>query len=80
VGESLVAPFGHHRWRRAAVGPEDGYIFISWKSDHRPRHVHVCREGKLIVKWDLDNGRAMKGVASPGIVDLSRGLQSEGRL
>jgi hypothetical protein len=26
-----------------------GYIFISWKSDHPPRHVHVYREGKLIV-------------------------------
>jgi hypothetical protein len=43
-----------------------GYVFISWKSDHPPRHVHVYREGRLIVKWDL--------------VDLIRLLQSEGRL
>ena len=21
-----------------------GYVFISWKSDHPPRHVHVYRE------------------------------------
>jgi len=27
-----------------------------------PRHVHVYREGKPIVKWDLDNDKAMKGV------------------
>jgi hypothetical protein len=57
-----------------------GYIFISWKSDHSPRHVHVYREGRLIVKWDLDNGRPMRGSASRSIVELIRVLQSEGRL
>ena len=40
-----------------------GCIFVSWKSDHPPRHVHVYREGRLIVKWDLDNDRPMKGIA-----------------
>jgi hypothetical protein len=57
-----------------------GYVFISWKSDHPPRHVHVYREGTLIVKWDLDNGRPMRGAASREIVELIRVLQSEGRL
>jgi hypothetical protein len=57
-----------------------GYIFISWRSDHPPRHVHVYREGKFIVKWDLDNGRPMKGAASREILDLIRALQAEGRL
>ena len=57
-----------------------GYIFVSWKSDHPPRHVHVYREGRLIVKWDLDNHRPMKGVASQAIRDLLRALQAEGRL
>jgi hypothetical protein len=57
-----------------------GYIFVSWKSDHPPRHVHVYREGRLIVKWDLDNHRAMKGIASPAIRALLRALQAEGRL
>jgi len=57
-----------------------GYIFISWRSDHPPRHVHVYREGELIVKWDLDNGRPMKGSASREIRKLIRLLQSEGRL
>ena len=32
-----------------------GYVFITWKGDHPPRHVHVYRDGTLIVKWDLDN-------------------------
>jgi len=57
-----------------------GYIFISWKSDHPPRHVHVYREGELIVKWDLDSARPRKGSASREIRKLIRLLQSEGRL
>ena len=57
-----------------------GYVFMSWKSDHPPRHVHVYREGKLIVKWDLDNEKPMKGVGSAEVRRLIRALQSEGRL
>jgi hypothetical protein len=57
-----------------------GYVFMSWTSDHPPRHVHVYREGKLFVKWDLDNDKAMKGAASPEIRRLIRTLRSEGRL
>ena len=41
-----------------------GYIFLTWKGDHPPRHVHVYRDGKLVVKWDLDNKTPMKGEAS----------------
>jgi hypothetical protein len=37
-----------------------GYIFIWWKADHPPRHVHLYRDGKLVVKWDLDNLSAAK--------------------
>ena len=57
-----------------------GYIFISWKSDHPPRHVHVYRERKLVVKWDLDNGMVMKGRMTSEILNLIRALQAEGRL
>ena len=57
-----------------------GYVFMSWKSDHPPRHVHVYREGKLIVKWDLDNEKPMKGLASAEVRRLIRALQSEGRV
>lgn len=38
-----------------------GYIFLTWKSDHPPRHVPVYRNGKLVVKWDLQNRKPMKG-------------------
>jgi hypothetical protein len=32
-----------------------GFIFLAWVGDHSPRHVHVYRDGMLVVKWDLDN-------------------------
>ena len=57
-----------------------GYIFLTWKSDHPPRHVHVYRDGKLVVKWDLDNGKPMKGEASGEIRELIDELESEGLL
>lgn len=57
-----------------------GYVFVSWKSDHSRRHVHIYREGKLIVKWDLDDDRPMKGKASRAIRALLRALEAEGRL
>ena len=30
-----------------------GYVFLTWKGDHGPRHVHVYRGGRLVLKWDL---------------------------
>jgi hypothetical protein len=57
-----------------------GFVFLWWKGDHPPRHVHVYRDGKLIVKWDLDNKKAMKGSPTKRIVDLIARLQSEGML
>jgi hypothetical protein len=40
----------------------------------------VYREGKLIVKWDLDHGRPMKGAATRRVVELIDFLQAAGRL
>jgi Domain of unknown function (DUF4160) len=57
-----------------------GYVFITWKGDHPPRHVHVYRDGTLIVKWDLDNQKAMKGAATRPILALIRELDAEGLL
>ena len=50
------------------------------KAITRPRHVHVYRDGKLIVKWDLDNQKAMKGAATRRILDLISELEAEGLL
>jgi len=57
-----------------------GFIFVSWKGDHTPRHVHVYRDRLLIVKWDLENGMAMVGKASARILRLIATLEAEGLL
>ncbi len=57
-----------------------GYVFVTWSSDHPPRHVHVYRDGSLVVKWDLDDGVPMKGKASRRVLELIAQLESEGRL
>lgn len=57
-----------------------GYVFITWKGDHSPRHVHVYRGGRLVVKWDLERGRAMRGAASARVLQLIDELLREGQL
>jgi len=57
-----------------------GYVFVTWAGDHGPKHVHVYRNGVLIVKWDLENNTAMKGKATGTILRLIAELQQEGRL
>jgi len=57
-----------------------GYIFLGWVGDHVPRHVHVYRDGKLVLKWNLERSVPMSGRASRRIVDLIHDLQREGRL
>ncbi len=57
-----------------------GYVFVWWKGDHAPRHVHVYRKGEFVVKWDLDNWKAMKGEASRPLLDLIAALVAEGML
>jgi hypothetical protein len=57
-----------------------GYIFVAWKGDHSPHHVHVYRQGRFVVKWDLENWRPMRGDASPRVVKLIRALLDEGLL
>ena len=57
-----------------------GYIFVTWKGDHSPRHVHVYRDGKLVLKWDLDNRELMKGKLVRKALDFIEDLESEGLL
>jgi hypothetical protein len=56
------------------------FIFLGWVGDHSPRHVHVFRDDKLLVKWDLEHGCEMKGTASKQIQRFIKELQEEGRL
>lgn len=57
-----------------------GYVFLVWKGDHSPRHVHVYRRGLFVLKWDLDSHKPMAGRPSRRVVELIRQLESEGLL
>jgi hypothetical protein len=57
-----------------------GYIFITWKGDHGPRHVHVYRDGDLVLKWDLENDAAMAGTPTRKVLQLIGELREEGLL
>lgn len=56
------------------------YVFLTWKGDHSPRHVHVYRESKLVVKWDLENWQPMAGKANRRLLQIIKELESEGVL
>ncbi len=56
------------------------YIFLTWAGDHSPRHVHVYRKSRLVVKWDLENRQPMEGKAGRGLIQLIEELDSEGEL
>ncbi len=57
-----------------------GFVFLAWKGDHGPRHVHVYRGGTFVLKWDLENDKAMKGRATRRVRELIAALQREGLL
>ena len=50
------------------------------EGDHSPRHVHVYRNGRLILKWDLDHKKPMEGKAPRRILKWIDDLESEGLL
>jgi hypothetical protein len=57
-----------------------GYVFRTWIGDHGPRHVHVYRDGRLALKWDLENNVAVRGTPTRTILRLIAELRQEGRL
>jgi len=56
------------------------YVFLTWTGDHSPRHVHVYRHSKLVVKWDLENWLPMQGKANRKLLQLIKELNKEGKL
>ncbi len=56
------------------------YLFISWKGDHSPRHVHIYKNGKLIAKWDLENFIIMEGEVSRRVLKIIKNLVEKGEL
>jgi hypothetical protein len=57
-----------------------GYVFVAWSGDHPPRHVHVYRDGRLVVKYNLDRLVVIKGKMPPGLERIIRALVQEGRI
>jgi hypothetical protein len=58
----------------------DGLAYVNWVGDHPPRHVHVYQDGRLILKWNLDEGYAIQGEPTRRIVKTIRELRLEGKL
>ena len=56
------------------------FIFVFWIGDHPPRHIHIYREGKLVVKWDLEYDRPIKGKVTRQILKYIREIRNEGLL
>jgi hypothetical protein len=56
------------------------YVFVFWAGDHPPRHVHIYRDGRLLLKWDLEHDKPMKGDVSHQILKYINALRREGRL
>jgi len=56
------------------------YVFLTWKGDHSPRHVHVYRDSRLVVKWDLENSQPMEGKANGRLLQIIEELENEGVL
>lgn len=57
-----------------------GYVFVTWKGDHSPRHVHVYSGGVLVLKWDLEGERPMLGRPERRVIRLIAELRDEGLL
>lgn len=57
-----------------------GYVFIQWIGDHEPRPVHVYRDDRLVLRWDLEHWRAFEGEAPRRLVRILESLVDEGKL
>jgi len=55
-----------------------GYVFVTYKGDHLPFHVHIHKDREEIGRWDVENQRPMdKFVMNER---LRRGLRKLGYL
>lgn len=60
--------------------PARRFVFVTWKGDHPPRHVHVYRDGSLVVRFNLEARIPMKGKATRRVMSLILELEREGLL
>lgn len=57
-----------------------GYTFLMWKGDHDPKHVHVFKDGKQVLKWNLENSVVISGTTNKKLRKLIKLLVTEGKL
>ena len=58
----------------------DNFVLLTWIGDHSPRHVHIYRDGKLVLKWNLDDWVPMKGKRTAKLIKMLEALRAEGEL
>jgi len=57
-----------------------GFVFVTWCGDHKPRHVHIFKDKRLILKWNLEANVVMKGKLTSKLKVLIDELVREGKL
>ncbi|NQS88616.1 DUF4160 domain-containing protein [Patescibacteria group bacterium] len=46
-----------------------GFIFVTYINDHDPYHVHVCKDGRELFRFDIVNQKSLeKGIRITGKV------------
>ena len=53
---------------------------MTFVGDHAPRHIHVYRDGQLVVKWDLEHSQVMEGHITRAVQNHIDSLIREGKL
>ena len=57
-----------------------GYLIEWWIGDHLPRHVHVYKGGKEVVKIELPEFTVLKGKMSAKLKKILMELIKEGKV
>ena len=56
------------------------YIFVTFRGDHDPPHVHIFRDGIFVAKFDLERWEVMEGAISRRLCRILENLRDEGKL
>ena len=56
------------------------FIFFTWKGDHSPYHVHIFKNNKLFLKWNLEENLVMEGKITKKLRKLIDKLCKEGMI
>jgi hypothetical protein len=54
-----------------------GYIFVTWKGDHSPYHVHIYKDGSEVLKFNLEAMVPIEGEVTKRLMKLILSLIKE---